>query len=98
MTISIIRQATPKDRQRINAAARRFCDRHNIQIIVTDAETFGENLEELVDFHLRYGALIDPSQKPALQLQWARALCRALRVKYDRRIVVYFGRVGVRID
>lgn len=98
MTISIIRKETTEDRQRVNAAARRFCNHHNIQILEVDADVFGGNLEDLVDFHINYGDFIDRSEQSAYQRKWTRALCRALKVPYDRRIVLAFGHVGIRID
>lgn len=97
MTISIIRQATPEDRQRVNAAARRFCQRHNVRILQVDSEVFGDSLENLVDFHILYGTS-DPAEQSALQRKWSQAMCRALRVKYDRRVTLAYGHVGVSVD
>ena len=98
MTISVIRTATPEDRQRVNAAARRFCKRYGIAITEVDNEVFKGDLDALIDFHITYDTCTDASERSRLRAKWSRAMCRALKVKYDRRIDIIFGHVGIRID
>lgn len=82
MSISVIRKFTQLDADRIDVAARAFCQRHGI------SRTAGYTPESDIEFHCW-----DKQDKRLARL-WRRAYCRALRVPYSSRVTVYAGHVG----
>lgn len=98
MPISVIRKATADDRIRCDRAAIAFCLRHNVRIL--EPELFSP--VDCLDIGL--GVMWLDASDPAAHREvnrlrglWARCLCRALRVKYDRRICIEYGYVGLHL-
>jgi len=96
MSLSVIRKFTAEDRERLDASARRFADRHGITLGIEDLEDLGP--AEALDQHLWfYDAGTQPRIKELKRL-WQACRCRALREKVDASIAVGYGYVGYSVS
>ena len=89
MALSIIRKLTDNDKTRVEAAANRFCARHNIS--VSECET----ALEAIDYYI---ANRFPDDRRYYFTLWQRCFCRALRVDYDSRVTTGWGNIGYCVD
>jgi hypothetical protein len=93
MPLSVIRQFTTKDQERLDVSAGRFADRHGITL---DFEDLGP--AEALDQHLWfYGTGAQPSIRKLKRL-WQACRCRALCEKIDASITVGHGYVGYSVS
>lgn len=87
MPLSIVRKFTAEDRERLNASARRFADRHGITLDLEGLEDLGP--AEALDQHLWfYNTGTQPRIKELKRL-WQACRCRALREKVDVSIAYW---------
>lgn len=86
MAISTTRPATDDDVKRMEAAARRFCERHGVKID-------DENEPELYVEYFLENYLQD--DKPALARSWRRSVLAALRNDGD---TIAYGYVGWHVN
>ena len=93
MPLSIIRKFTAEDRERLNASAWRFADRHGITL---DIEDLGP--AEALDQHLWFYDTGTQQLIKELKRLWQACRCRALREKVDVSIAVGYGYVGYSVS
>jgi len=86
-SMSIIRKYEEDDRARVQAAAERFCKRHNIRAT--------ETAEESIQFAI---ATAHPEDRARLRELWMGCYCRALRVPYNVRTTTMGGQIGLRCE
>jgi hypothetical protein len=90
MTISTIRRYDAEDAAKVNAAALRFCARHNI-VANYEGESAEKSIESEIDLRRQMNG---DGSEPKLAAQWQRVFCRALGLPYDRRLTVGYGYIG----
>lgn len=94
MSISTIRRYDDEDAAKVNAAALRFCARHNIV-----ANYDGESAEQSIDAEIELLRQLECSRsEPKLATQWQRVFCRALGQPYNSRLTVGYGYVGISVQ
>lgn len=86
MAINIIREFTPEDEARVEAAALRFAYRHDLGIY-DDEGTAEEQVLHYCDDAMDGGRLAG---------LWQAAFCRALRLRPAADVTVEHGYVGTR--
>jgi hypothetical protein len=91
MPLSVIRKSTAEDRERLDASAWRFADRHGITLGLEDLGP----AEEL-DMHLSW--FKSQQRSYSLGPLWQACRCRALKVKVDASIAVGYGYVGYSVS
>ena len=86
MSLSVIRPFTAEDKERLNASAQRFADRHGIQL---DLDDLGP--ADALDMHMSW---VESQERSNLPQLWQACRCRALRVNVAADIDVGYGYIG----
>ena len=92
MTISTIRRVTDEDKVSVVRAAERFIARHSIALSYE-----GQAAEEAIECEIAM-ATEAGGAKPRIARLWQQCLCRALGQRYDSRLTIAYGHVGLSID
>ena len=87
MTVSTIRKFTTDDQNRLQAAAKRFCERHGLAPAFDDPDQFEVAIERAIDGD-GYG------RNARMASLWTAVYCRALQVRRDSRVTVGYGYIG----
>jgi len=85
MAISVIREFTNSDKERLNDSALRFADRHSLNAEL-DYHGYAA-LYQVLDSHI-------PEFYPNLKPLWQACKCRALKVPIKMSITVGWGYIG----
>jgi hypothetical protein len=93
MSLSVIRPFTAEDRERLDASAQRFADRHCIKL---DLDDLGP--AEALYQHLSWDQGGPSCNRRELKRLWQGCRCRALKVKVDASITVGHGYVGYSVS
>jgi hypothetical protein len=90
MTVSTIRRYEDEDKARVESAAERFCQRHNIKF-----ERGYVTAEQAIENAIWQA---HPQDTAYLRKLWTGCYCRALRVPYDVRATTASGYIGVTVE
>ena len=95
-SLSIIRPFTAEDKERLNASALRFADRHGLTLDPDDVNDIGA--AEALDQHLWSRDTGTWPHIKDLKKLWQACRCRALDVKVDASITTGYGYVGYSVS
>lgn len=93
MTLSVIRQFTRLDHERLNDSAERFANRHGINLQHLRI-MYEKSSVELLEFSM----LSTSEENKRLRKLWQACRCRALGVKVSSKIQIAYGYVGYSVS
>ena len=96
MALSVIRSFTAEDRERLDASALRFADRHSLTLDPDNASDMGP--AEALCQHLSWDQGGPSCNRRELRRLWQACRCRALKVKVDASISTGYGYVGYSVS
>lgn len=95
MALSVIRAATQPDYDAVRASAERFCGRHSISVY----RAYNPILDALdTDAESAIEHAADMAGNTRLRRLWQACYCRALGERYDYRMTIGYGYVGLAVE